>query len=61
MLAQNGQGWPKFALRSVFTTADGGVAVSLFNPIRAELGAGAVLVVDTEHGAQLSLLFSQQL
>ena len=45
---QNGQGWPKFALRSVFTTADGGVAVSLFNPIRAELGAGAVLVVDTD-------------
>ena len=28
---------------------DGGVAVGLFNPVRAELGGGAVLLVDTDY------------
>ena len=50
--SNNGQGWPKLALRVVFTTPyDGGVAVGSFAPVRAQLSATTVLVVDTEYPA----------
>jgi hypothetical protein len=50
--SNNGQGWPKLALRVVFTTPDDdGVAIGIFAPVRAQLSPGTVLVVDTDYPA----------
>ena len=48
--ANNGQGWPKYAMRSVFRTpADGGVAVGVLAPVRVQLAPKIVLLVNTEY------------
>jgi hypothetical protein len=48
--ANNGQGWPKYVLRSVYRTpADGGIAVGAFVPLRVQLGVDSVLLVDTDY------------
>jgi hypothetical protein len=48
--ANNGQGWPKYLLRSVFRTpADGGVAIGVFVPLRVQLTSSSVLLVDTDY------------
>lgn len=48
--ANNGQGWPKYVLRSVYRTpADGGIAIGAFVPLRVQLGADSVLLMDTDY------------
>ena len=48
--ANNGQGWPKFALRVVFRTpADDGVAIGAFAPVRANLTGGGTLLLNTQY------------
>lgn len=48
--ANNGQGWPKYVLRAVYTTAkDNGIAVALFAPVRIQLGPKTVLLVNTDY------------
>ena len=48
--ANNGQGWPKFALRVVFRTpADDGIAIGAFAPVRANLTGGGTLLLNTQY------------
>jgi hypothetical protein len=48
--ANNGQGWPKYALRSVFRTpADGGVAIGVLAPVRVQLAPQTALLVNTDY------------
>ena len=48
--ANNGQGWPKYALRAVYKTpADQGIAVALFAPVRIQLGPRTALLVNTDY------------
>merc|ERR1712046_225237 len=51
--ANNGQGWPKFALRIVYKTpADGGVAIGAIAPARVNLSwitGGGTLLLNTQY------------
>lgn len=48
--ANNGQGWPKLALRTVYRTPDdNGLAVGAFSPVRVQLSERSVLLVDSDY------------
>ena len=46
----------RYVLRSVYRTpADGGIAVGAFVPLRVQLGADSVLLVDTDYAFEDSV------
>ena len=47
--ANNGQGWPKYALRVAYRTAGGGVAIGAYAPIRVQLAPSTALLVHTDY------------
>ncbi len=44
------QGWPKYALRSVYRTPlDNGIAIGAFVPVRVQLSTSSVLLLSTDY------------